>query len=154
MSNYMRQVGKDEYEILTRFHPGEVRYYVDIAKATSRRKGEKVVKVTRKAKASVTVKSAPESMPANFSRRGYSQHVQLTTQDAGSMRPDSIMCKVYTSCVSIFNADPTVVLTRSALTAKLVAAYPDWSKLSQIVPAISGLIKKGNLRYTGTSVKV
>ena len=160
----MRQVSQEEYGILTRFHPGEVRYYVDIDKATSRTKGEKVVKTTRKTKVpvaadgsttNVTAKAVTKkTVPAIFSRRGYSQHVQLTTKDAGSMRPESILCKVYTSCVSIFNADPTVVLTRKALTEKLLAANPSMTKLSQIVPSISGLIAKGNLRYTGTSVKV
>ena len=36
---YMRQVTKEEFEILTRFHPGEVRYYVDVGSATSRKRG-------------------------------------------------------------------------------------------------------------------
>lgn len=147
MSNKLRQVSKEEFEVLTRFHPGEVRYYVDVNKAlNTRNKGAKV-NVRRKPIKRVPQAQAPVGHGGN--RANASRHVQLTTKGAGSMNAGTIQYKVYCTASRALNEDPTKVLTRSELTAALAKRLPELNRKSQIVPSISALIRIGNLRYTG-----
>jgi len=135
---HMRQVTKDEFEVLTRFHPGEVRYYIDVAKALNRNKGAKI-----------SVKRKPV-VAKQYGRNAPKQHVQLTTKDTSDMRPESLRYIVYRASMRAFGSDPTKVMTRGELTTKLCRTLPNRNKKSHIVPTISGLIKSGYLRYTGT----
>ena len=134
---HMRQVTKDEFEVLTRFHPGEVRYYVDVAKALCRNKGTKVV----------SVKPAVQGIKG---RRAPLQHVQLTTKGTNGMNANTLRYRGYRAVARILNNDPTKVMTRRDLTAAFCKALPNLNKKSQVVPTISGLIQTGQLRYTGT----
>jgi hypothetical protein len=147
VAKYMRQVSKDEYEVLTRFHPGEIRYYVDIDRATKRKQGNPV-KIGRSR--SLT-KPAPKRV---VHQRGRSKFVQLTAKGSNGMRPDSLMQKTYNSIRDILQSDPTQVVTRRSLTDSLAAANPSMSRISQIVPTVSGLISRDYLRYSGGSAKV
>lgn len=139
MSTYMRQVTAEEFEVLTRFHPGEVRYYVDTSKPLNRKQGAKV-----------TVKKASRvSTNTLTGQAAAGQHVQLTTKEMKSS-PGTLKYKVYRTAVNILQSDPTQVLLRSELTDKLAAALPHCDKKSQVVPTISGMIKTGELRYVGS----
>ena len=140
----MRQVSKEEFEILTRFHPGEVRYYVDVNRALSTRSKGAKVNVRRK-----PIKRIPKATIKGGNRANASKFVQLTTKGAGNMQPNSMQYKLYCEATRVLNEDPTKVLKRNELTAKLVKRNPNLSKVSQIVPAISALIKGNYLRYTG-----
>ena len=147
MAKYMRQVSKDEYEVLTRFHPGEVRYYVDIDRATKRKQGNPV-KIGR-----TKARKVP-SQRRGAHVRGKSQFVQLTSKGANGMRRDSLMYTTYSTITRILGSDPTKVITRRALTDQLAVECPGMSRISQIVPTVSGLIGRGYLRYTGESAKL
>jgi len=155
----MKQVTKEEFEILTRFHPGEVRFYVDTGTDVARRSGTKVkvshpaaksrrpLQTARHRTKAVDGDKPPVNRPGFAANRN--QFVQLGIKGANGMRPETITYNVYASCTRIFASDPTKVIKRTELTKKLEAALPQMGKTSQIVPAISALIKKGNLRYTG-----
>ena len=145
MSNKLRQVSKEEFEVLTRFHPGEVRYYVDVNKALNTR--NKGAKVSVKRKPIKRVPQAPVGRGGN--RANASRHVQLTTKGAGEMRADTMQYVIYCDATRILNEDPTKVLKRNELTAALAKRQQNLNKASQLVPAISALIKTGYLRYTG-----
>lgn len=148
MSTYMRQVTKEEFEILTRFHPGEVRYYVDISSATKRKAGATVnvggTKLPHKTRPARGGKSASQN-------RG--RFVQLGVKGAGNMSAGSVQYNVYVAASRILAEDPTKVLSRIDLTAKIGKAIPHYDKISRIVPSLSSLIRDGRLRYTGEPVQ-
>jgi len=144
MSTKMRQVSKEEFEVLTRFHPGEVRYYVDVNRALSTRSKGAKVNVKRK-----PIKRVGKQAAKGGNRANASKFVQLTTKNAGAMRPNTLQYAIYCDATRVLKEDPTKVLKRNELTAKLVARNPNNDKDTQIVPTISALIKNGYLRYTG-----
>lgn len=144
----MRQVTKEEFEILTRFHPGEIRYYVDIGRATNRTKGAKVnVKrkpQTRKKKASKK-KSAKKSGVVNGTGHGLNQPVRYTGKEAGYMTSSTISIEVEKQVKEVFAGDPTRIIGRSDLT-KIIDKRSDLS-MEQINPVISDLLSRGVIAY-------
>lgn len=153
MSTKMRQVTKEEFEVLTKFHPGEVRYYVDVNKALATRNKGARVNVRRK-----PIKVAPKkrgkgkggNQPHGGNRANASLPIQLTVKSGTEMRPNTLQYTLYCDVTRVLNEDPTKVMVRSDLTKKLVARNPNLNKASQIVPTLSALITNGYLRYTGS----
>lgn len=148
MSN-MRQVSKEQYEMLTIFHPGEVRYYVDIGIVTHRKRGASA----RNGKP--TTKHVSGHAGTSVVKHGGShkrgQYVQLGVAGAGNMRPETVQYKVYCAATRILAEDPTKVMLRPNLTSALVMDLPDMDKVQQIVPAITTLIQTNRLRYKAAS---
>jgi len=142
MSYNMRQVTKEQFEMLTIFHPGEIRYYVDIGTVVNKGRGAKI-SVKRTPRSGASSKKSPKREV---------KYIQVTVKGAGNMRPDSLQYSVYSAATRALANDPTKVLSRKALTDALAKALPSVDRSSQIVPAISALIKLGNLRYTGEPV--
>jgi len=140
----MKQVSREDFEVLSKYHPTEIRYYADTGTEVTKRKPTRVtVKRNRKPIKHVGVENGVNR------RANASKFVQLTTKGAGNMRSDSMQYRLYCETTRLLNEDPTKVLRRSDLTAKLVKKNPGLNKVSQIVPAISALIKGGYIRYTG-----
>ena len=141
----MKQVSREDFEVLSKYHPTEIRYYADTGTEITKRKP---VRVTVKRKPTVV---ATKSNRGGNRRANATKFVQLTTKSVGDMRPDSLQYRMYCDASRVLNEDPTKVLKRNELTDKLVKRHPKLNKKSHIVPAISGLIKRGFLRYTGAS---
>lgn len=144
MSTNMRQVTKEQFEMLTIFHPGEVRYYVDINTVVNKNRGARV-NVKRKPRKSGKSKSKGSAQSGVTKN----QFVQVTTKGASNMRADSIQYNVYCAATRILANDPTKVMKRRELVKQLVKALPQYNKVSQITPSVTALIRLGNLRYTG-----
>lgn len=144
MATHMKQVTKEEYEVLTRFHPGEIRYLVDTNKSISRRKGAKVT-VKRKAaapKVKATKKIGGRGSP--------NKHVQLTT-NRYEYKPGSLGEKVQRIVRIELENDPTNVVGRSDLVNRATSSCQGRFTKSQINPIVSDMIKHGDLRYTGAN---
>jgi len=137
----MKQVPREDFEILTKYHPGEIRYYVDTKTSIAKNRGAKVT-VRRK-----PIKNKTNSSKTSHSNRGL--HVQLGVAGTGNMSTSSVQYNVYCAASRVLAEDPTKVMLRTDLTKKLESVLPSYSKISQIVPSISSLIKSGRLRYTG-----
>lgn len=138
----MKQVPRDDFEILTKYHPGEVRYYVDTAIAIAKNRGAKV-NVSRKPKAVVCGAKKPAVI-------SYGKHVQL---GIGTYVP-KLGTKSYMvlhAAKAILENDPTKVMLRPELTQAVAVRLPQHDKKSVIVPALTLLIREGTLRYTGSS---
>ena len=141
----MKQVSKEDFEVLSKYHPAEIRYYADTGTEVTRRKPTRVtVKRDRK-----PIKRVGKQAAKGGNRANASKFVQLTTKNAGAMRPNTLQYAIYCDATRVLKEDPTKVLKRNELTAKLVARNPNNDKDTQIVPTISALIKNGYLRYTG-----
>lgn len=142
----MTQVTQAEFEILTGFHPGEIRYYVDINSTVRRNKGARIA--VRRPPSKGTVKPTAPGKPLSFLNQG--KHVQLALNGAGrEIKSGTKQYQVYSSIKRILENDPTNVMLRTDLTAAVDKALPNTSKNSCIVPAITVLLKIGKLRYTG-----
>jgi hypothetical protein len=137
----MKQVPREDFEVLTKYHPGEIRYYVDTNKVIAKNRGAKVT-VRRK-----PIKDKTGNSKTSHSNRGL--HIQLGVKGAGNMSTSSIQYNVYCAATRVLAEDPTKVMLRTDLTKQLESALPSYSKVSQIVPSITSLIKSGRLRYTG-----
>ena len=146
----MRQVNKEEFEVLTRFHPGEVRYYVDISKAVNRNKGARV-NVKRKPMVNRKPKTPIKAVGFKLSHSNSGRFVQLTVNGAasGDMQTGTKQYKVYSTVTRLLESDPTKVIKRTELTSKLVDELPQFSKNSVIVPAITALLRLKRIRYVG-----
>lgn len=152
MSTKMRQVSKEEFEVLTRFHPGEVRYYVDVGKAlNTRHKGAKVnvkrkpiaKKIGKKAKRAGP-KPGKEGRAINGTGRGMNKPIIYTGKDAGYILIGSVSKKVEAEVKRVYEGDATRVVGRSDL-AKIVMRNTGLARGS-VHPCISDLIKRGTLR--------
>jgi len=143
--SYMKQVPREDFEILTKYHPGEIRYYVDTSNTVKKNKGARV-KVKRNPKKKIVRKTS-------HSNRG--RFVQLAVPNGqGNMMQGTKQYLVYSTVTRILENDPTKVLSRKELTDKTCAALPAHSKQSVIVPSISALLKLNRLRYTGDQATV
>lgn len=142
----MTQVTQAEFEVLTGFHPGEIRYYVDINSTVRRNKGARVA--VRRHPSKVTAKPTHTGKPLSLLNQG--KHVQLALNGAGrDIKSGTKQYQVYMSITRILENDPTKVMLRTDLTAAVQKSLPNISKNSCIVPAITVLLKIGKLRYTG-----
>ena len=142
----MTQVTQAEFEVLTGFHPGEIRYYVDINSTVRRNKGARVA-VRRHPSKGATKPKAP-GRPLSSINQG--KHIQLALNGVGrEIATGTKQYQVYASIKRILENDPTNVMLRTDLTAAVKKALPNVSKNSCIVPAITVLLKIGKLRYTG-----
>jgi len=137
----MKQVTREDFEVLSKYHPTEIRYFADTGVEINKRKPVRVI-VRRPPASTNGAKSPQAGIPKN-------RHVQLTTKGAGNMSPSTLKYKVFTATCRIMQKDPTKVMTRPELTDALVKALPNLDKKSNIVPSVSSLIKSGNLRYVG-----
>jgi len=127
----MRKVTKFEYNVLRKFYPGEVRYYIDLPA------GKKVAKTKRK---------------SNYTKKNSHAHnmpLQLTVHrkkkfKAGSMA-DTVSEKIYSICEN----DPTKVMSRSELLSLLVnrTIYSKQQVQTFLTDAIH---KYGMLRMVGS----
>jgi len=145
MATHMKQVTKEEFEILTRFHPGEIRYMVDTNKSIYRRKGAAVT-VSRKA----TAPKAKRKSTAGVPRGKPNRHVQLTTS-RHEYKPGSLGEKVQRVVRIEMESDPTLVVGRSDLVNRVTVTCKGRFTKAQINPIVSDLIKHGDLRYTGAA---
>lgn len=136
--SYMKQVPREDFECLTKYHPGEIRYYVDTNIAIAKNRGAKV---------SVKRKPKPTSNPQTGVTKN--KFIQVTVKGAGNMHADSIQYGVYCQATRILANDPTKVMKRRELVTELVKALPQYNKISQITPSVTALIRLGHLRYTG-----
>lgn len=135
MSHNMRQVSKEEFEVLTRFHPGEVRYYVNMDQVVARKRGgEQIVKLN--------------SGKRRFtSRIGTNNPVQLGLASS-TFRDGTKAAKMWVVVRTAFEDDPTKVIGRTELVkrvAKDTAFIP-----ANVGPFVSDCLKAGYLRYTGS----
>jgi len=153
MSRYMRQVSKEEFEILTRFHPGEIRYYVDVGKAINRTKGAKVA-VTRKPKA--TKKKSAKKAKKKIVTVGVNAKSGRVNNAPLQLGLHSPSFKANTKSESQWRLvklqlhnDPTQVMGRTDLVNTIVTGsiYSN----TQIGPFVSDCLKNGYLRYTGNA---
>ncbi len=141
----LRQVTKEEFEIMTRFHPGEIRYYVDIGSSVTRNKGA-TIKVKAKP---VSMKKAKKQVNKgdNFRKNGSANRpIQLTTTRV-DYKPESISCRVQRLVKIQMEADPTKVMGRSDLVN--VVARSSIFRKEQVNPVVSDLLMRGELRYMG-----
>lgn len=135
MSHNMRQVSKEEYEVLTRFHPGEVRYYVNMDQVSTRKRGN--------------IKAAKLNGPTRiYTRRaGTNLPVQLGLASS-SFRDGTKAEKMWGVIRTAFEDDPTMVLGRTDL-VKQVAKVTIFDPVN-VGPFVSDCLKAGYLRYTGS----
>ena len=136
----MKQVPRDDFEILTKYHPGEVRYYVDTAISIAKNRGARV-SIRREPKAVINGDKKPVT-------RNYGKYVQL---GIGIYVPKlgTKAHMVLHAVKAILEKDPTKVMLRPELTKAVAVRLPQHDKKSVIVPALTVLIREGTLRYTG-----
>ena len=158
MSTHMKQVTKEEFEVLTRFHPGEIRYMVDTNKVIYRRKGAAVT-VSRKATAPKKKRKSGRSVVAikpgvgrggNSTQRPKNAPMQLVTS-SHEFKEGSLSVALYRLVKLKFERDPTKVIGRTDLVAEIVdtSIYAP----NQVGPFVSDCVKRGILRYTGEQVR-
>jgi hypothetical protein len=148
----MTQVTQKEFEVLTSFHPGEVRYYVDINSTIRRNKGARIAvrREPSKAAAKPSVKPASEASTLPLSTTNRGRFIQLGLSGAGrNINQGTAQYLVFSTITRILENDPTKVMKRTDLTAAVDAQLPNINRTSCIVPAITTLLKIGKLRYTG-----
>jgi len=143
--SYMKQVPREDFECLTKYHPGEIRYYVDTGIAIAKNRGAKV-NVRRKPRSQAGANGTTRNPQSGVAKN---QFVQVTVKGAGNMHTDSIQYNVYATATRILANDPTKVMKRRLLVKELVKALPQYHKVSQITPSVTALIRLGHLRYTG-----
>jgi hypothetical protein len=162
MSKYLKQVTQEEFEILTRFHPGEVRFYVDTNTDITRRVGTKV-RITnepvkpRKRKSAKRAAAKPKAKPTWWdgvkpaasglnpkSGRPTNSPVQLGLSSP-SFKEGSKAQNFWRLILLQFKKDPTVVVGRTVLVDSVVKTSV-YTK-NQIGPFVSDCLKAGYLRY-------
>lgn len=149
MSTKMKQVTQQDFEVLTKYHPGEVRYYVDTSvELRYKHKGARVnvrrepvaKKASKKAIKKVTKKRA-----INGTGKGTNKPVLLTGVKSKFGATAKIGNAVETAVRSIYERDPTQVVGRHDLTDMVVRKTG--LKIMQVSPVISDLISNHVLRY-------
>lgn len=152
MSTKMRQVSKEEFEVLTRFHPGEVRYYVDVDKALSTRnkgarinvKREPVQKKAKRKPVKSGLKPGAGARAINGTGRTYNLPILYTGKDAGYVKEGSISKRIETEVKRLYEDDPLRVIGRADL-AKMLMRNLGLSR-GNVHPQVSDLLKRGTIR--------
>lgn len=150
MSRKMTKVSKEEFEQLTKFFPGEIRYYVDMPSHIRRRKGARVT-VKRKpaspddVKATAGKRRRQSTSAINGTGRGTNLPIIFKGGESAYGDKSIKGRKVEVAVHSIFNGDPTKVLGKVELINKVVAMTT--LHRSSVAPAVSFLIKKGVLAH-------
>lgn len=140
MSNRQTKVTKEEFEMLTIFHPGEIRYYVDLGTVLNRTKGARV-NVRREPKAASKTKVAPGTFLTKTST------VELTNRLIPYI-PGSISGRVQLLVKTELD-DATTAITRQELVKRVVIAGI-FTK-TQVSPVVSDLLVRGGLKYVKTA---
>jgi hypothetical protein len=148
----LRQVSKEEFEILTRFHPGEVRYYVDIGRSVYRNKGASVkikAKPIRVTNGTGSKAGGSAGLKVVGGGRGTNMPIQLTSIDK-NFRPGTKYSVMHASLKRIMNNDPTKVEGRTNVVKRMLADLPNY-RPNQVNPFVTDCLKYGIIRYTGTA---
>lgn len=148
MSTKMRQVTKEEFEVLTRFHPGEIRYYVDVGRTLSSRHRGARVTVKRKPvtkKVAKKERTPRKAKAINGTGKGANKPVRFTGKAAGFTHLAKIGTKVDEEVRRLFANDPVKIMGRSDLAQTVVLA--SGLTIDQVDPVISDLIARGVLAY-------
>lgn len=150
----MTQVPKEDFEILSKYHPGEIRYYIDTGtRLTHRRKPTRVTvkrKPVGKKKAAKKKKHSKRDAtstkrPINGTGHGTNKPVRYTGKDAGYEVEGSISKQVEDKVKALFAGDPTRVIGRANLTV-MVCRDTGLHK-TKVNPAITDLLKREVLTY-------
>lgn len=151
MSTKMRQVTREDFEVLTKYHPGEIRYYVDVDKAlASKRKPTRVtIKRPTKKVAKKTAKKKPVQRNTGtainaMSGRRNNAPLQLGLASP-SFKANSKSESQWRLVKLQLHNDPTRVIGRTDLVSTIVSGSV--YNATQIGPFVSDCLKKGYLRY-------
>jgi hypothetical protein len=147
----MRQVDKEEFEILTRFHPGEIRYYVDISKSVTRNRGAKINVKRQPAGtngAAAPKKTSKQTKPrVPGGGRGTNMPIRLTTTDHEFR--DGTKYRVMHNCLKrTLENDPTKVMGRTEVVKSIMSDLPNY-RPNQVNPFVTDCLKLGIIRYVG-----
>lgn len=143
---HMRQVTKEEFEVLTRFHPGEIRYYVDVSKATGRRSSAKTVTKTRRKKRAKRTEKQSRKSAINGTGRGFNKPVQLiSSSKVDSYGAGTIVRAVGAAVVRSFEGDPARVWGRTDLVNHVTRETG--LRIESVTPAASKLLQDGVIGY-------
>lgn len=121
----MKQVTQQDFEVLKKYHPHEVRYYVELT-APAKTNGRTGPVVGTK----------------------HNRRVQLTTKRY-AYRPNSISDRVHKAAVKVLDNDPTALIGRVDL-MKQVGRRTGLAR-PKIKSAVSSMLEHGLLRYAGTN---
>jgi len=136
----MRQVNREDYEVLTKYHRGEVRYYIELNSATRKKTGTKVKLTPRPVKAGAANKRIGTRRPKNSPLRLVRTDFQFTV--------GTLQSHLYRYLTKIFQRDPTMIMGRSDLVALLMKNSQKAN--NQAGPFISDCIFKHKvLKYQG-----
>lgn len=142
----LRQVSKEEFEILTRFHPGEIRFYVDVGKAlNTRHKGAQVSVKRKPVKKKASAKKVA-SKKVISGRAGKTLNAPMILGTNSPSFRENTKSESWWRLVKLqFHNDPTHVLGRTDLVNTIVngSTYTN----NQIGPFVSDCLKNGYLRY-------
>ena len=131
----MTQVTKEDFEVLTKFHSGEIRYFIDFSSKVHARKPTRV-----------TVKRNPgvkrRNRPSHFNARERAR-IPLRLGKLPNGITGARLKQVAEETVKIFRAHSSMTMRRDDLTKALMDSL-DLGQ-PQISPRISDLIKGGYL---------
>lgn len=126
-----RRVEKHEYDTLVRFHPGEVRYYVDISSLRRQKAGKRNTAARG---------GGGTNRPIILGLRQI--HFVAGTKSA----------YVWTAICEIYKADPTLVLGRTELCNRIGEILPAYGTAGNVIsPIVSECLRRGGLRYIGST---
>lgn len=117
----LKQVTKEEFDVLKKYFNAEVRYFVDFP-----------------------VKSNGSTHKTPATGKGVNRRVRLTTR-APILADGTIVKRVYDGVVKVLDKDPTRLIGRHDLVVQVRRTTN--MKQTQIDPAISSLLEKGLLDY-------
>ena len=115
----LKQVTKEEFDVLSKYFNAEVRYFVDFP---------------------VKSNGSTHKTPA----KGVNRRVRLTTR-APILADGTIVKRVYDGVVEVLDKDPTRLIGRHDLVVQVRRTTN--MKKTQIDPAISSLLERGLLAY-------
>ena len=142
----MRQVSREDYEVLTKYHTGEIRYYIELNSATRKRVGTKVKVTPRQMKPKVGLKSLVINKRMG-KRRPKNSPVRLIRTDF-TFTNGTLQHTLYYDLKVIFRRDPTMIMGRTDLVNLLMNR--SHKEANQVGPFISDCIfKHGILKYQG-----
>jgi hypothetical protein len=132
----MRQVSRQDYEILTKYHPGEIRYYVDLQLATRKTTGTKVTVKPKRKKTNGDARRRPKNSPVRLIKSNH-EFTHGTLQHT-----------LYFELNRVFKRDPTMCMGRTDL-VKLLMKRSGKAE-NQVGPFVSDcMFKHGILKYQG-----
>lgn len=144
------QVPKEDFEVLSKYFPGEIRYYIDKSEPLSHRRKATRVTVKRKYKSKKKDKAAaPMERAINGTGVGHNKPIRYTGSDAGYQVIGSISKKVEATVGKLYSGDPTRVFGQSDL-INLVVREANLTK-ANVAPVISDLLKRDVLRVKTVS---